>query len=132
MYKKFCFALFFSFALNSSFAQENEALVVPKTYIFSWQKANGDTFEIPVENNLKTAMLVKRLDRALMQIMLKSLLNSRDFETFTPEKVTLFSDTDYEVAKIDFTILGGEEELIEKTYYFSFGEYGNVFNQLNF
>jgi hypothetical protein len=118
--------------LNSSFAQENEALIVPKTYIFSWQKANGDTFELPVENNLKTAMLVKRLDRALMQIMLKSLLNSRDFETFTPEKVSLFSDTDYEVAKIDFTILGGEEELIEKTYYFSFDEYGNVFNQLNF
>jgi hypothetical protein len=117
--------------ISLNFAFELEVQLAPKNYLFSWQKANGDTYEIPVENNLKSTIELKRLDRALMQILLKSLLKSRDFESFTPEQVTLFSDVNNEVAKIVFTILDAAEKEQEIIYYFTFDKYGNVFDQID-
>jgi len=131
MYLKMCVSLFFSLMISLNFAFEQEVQLAPKNYLFSWQKANGDTYEIPVENNLKSTIELKRLDRALMQILLKSLLKSRDFESFTPEQVTLFSDVDNEVAKIVFTILDAAEKEQEIIYYFTFDKYGNVFDQID-
>lgn len=132
MYLKMCVSLFFSLMISLNFAFEQEVQLAPKNYLFSWQKANGDTYEIPVENNLKSTIELKRLDRALMQILLKSLLKSRDFESFTPEQVTLFSDVNNEVAKIVFTILDAAEKEQEIIYYFTFDKYGNVFDQIDF
>ena len=126
-----CVSLFFSLMISLNFAFEQEVQLAPKNYLFSWQKANGDTYEIPVENNLKSTIELKRLDRALMQILLKSLLKSRDFESFTPEQVTLFSDVNNEVAKIVFTILDAAEKEQEIIYYFTFDKYGNVFDQID-
>lgn len=131
MYLKMCVSLFFSLMISLNFAFEQEVQLAPKNYLFSWQKANGDTYEIPVENNLKSTIELKRLDRALMQILLKSLLKSRDFESFTPEQVTLFSDMNNEVAKIVFTILDAAEKEQEIIYYFTFDKYGNVFDQID-
>jgi|SaaInl6LU_22_DNA_1037377.scaffolds.fasta_scaffold00038_50 hypothetical protein len=131
MYLKMCVSLFFSLMISLNFAFEQEVQLAPKNYLFSWQKANGDTYEIPVENNLKSTIELKRLDRALMQILLKSLLKSRDFESFTPEQVTLFSDVNNEVAKIVFTILDAAEKEQEIIYYFTFDKYGNVFDQID-
>ena len=131
MYLKMCVSLFFSLIISLNFAFEQEVQLAPKNYLFSWQKANGDTYEIPVENNLKSTIELKRLDRALMQILLKSLLKSRDFESFTPEQVTLFSDVNNEVAKIVFTILDAAEKEQEIIYYFTFDKYGNVFDQID-
>jgi len=131
MYLKMCVSLFFSLMISLNFAFEQEFQLAPKNYLFSWQKANGDTYEIPVENNLKSTIELKRLDRALMQILLKSLLKSRDFESFTPEQVTLFSDVNNEVAKIVFTILDAAEKEQEIIYYFTFDKYGNVFDQID-
>lgn len=131
MYLKMCVSLFFSLMISLNFAFEQEVQLAPKNYLFSWQKANGDNYEIPVENNLKSTIELKRLDRALMQILLKSLLKSRDFESFTPEQVTLFSDVNNEVAKIVFTILDAAEKEQEIIYYFTFDKYGNVFDQID-
>lgn len=131
MYLKMCVSLFFSLMISLNFAFEQEVQLAPKNYLFSWQKANGDTYEIPVENNLKSTIELKRLDRALMQILLKSLLKSRDFESFTPEQVTLFSNVNNEVAKIVFTILDAAEKEQEIIYYFTFDKYGNVFDQID-
>jgi|SRR5210317_1464081 len=131
MYLKMCVSLFFSLMISLNFAFVQEVQLAPKNYLFSWQKANGDTYEIPVENNLKSTIELKRLDRALMQILLKSLLKSRDFESFTPEQVTLFSDVNNEVAKIVFTILDAAEKEQEIIYYFTFDKYGNVFDQID-
>ncbi len=131
MYLKMCVSLFFSLMISLNFAFEQEVQLAPKNYLFSWQKANGDTYEIPVENNLKSTIELKRLDRALMQILLKSLLKSRDFESFTPEQITLFSDVNNEVAKIVFTILDAAEKEQEIIYYFTFDKYGNVFDQID-
>lgn len=131
MYLKMCVSLFFSLMISLNFAFEQEVQLAPKNYLFSWQKANGDTYEIPVENNLKSTIELKRLDRALMQILLKSILKSRDFESFTPEQVTLFSDVNNEVAKIVFTILDAAEKEQEIIYYFTFDKYGNVFDQID-
>ncbi|MDB2328168.1 hypothetical protein N9V25_03855 [Flavobacteriaceae bacterium] len=117
--------------ISLNFAFEQEVQLAPKNYLFSWQKANGDTYEIPVENNLKSTIELKRLDRALMQILLKSLLKSRDFESFKPEQVNLFSDVNNEVAKIVFTILDAAEKEQEIIYYFTFDKYGNVFDQID-
>ena len=131
MYLKMCVSLFFSLMISLNFAFEQEVQLAPKNYLFSWQKANGDTYEIPVENNLKSTIELKRLDRALMQILLKSLLKSRDFESFKPEQVNLFSDVNNEVAKIVFTILDAAEKEQEIIYYFTFDKYGNVFDQID-
>jgi hypothetical protein len=107
-----------------------ETKVATKNFYISRQKANGDQYEIPLENNLKVKILKKRVNRALMQILLKSSAKSKDFETFDPYKITLLTDVDYQVAKVDFTILDNSNGEEKYTYYFSFDTDGNVFKQL--
>ncbi len=116
------------FPFNSLSSQETK--VATKNFFISWQKANGDQYEIPVENNLKVKILKQRVNRALMQILLKTSVKSKDFETFDPSKITLLTDFDYQVAKVDFTILDNSNGEEKHTYYFSFDTDGNVFKQL--
>ena len=105
MYLKYSLIIFLGivFPFNSLASQETK--VATKNFYISWQKANGDQYEIPVENNLKVKILKQRVNRALMQILLKSSAKSKDFETFDPYKISLLTDVDYHVAKVDFTIL---------------------------
>ena len=130
MYLKYYLIILLSivFPFNSLASQETK--VATKNFFISWQKANGDQYEIPVENNLKVKILKQRVNRALMQILLKSSVRSNDFETFDPSKITLLTDVDYQIAKVDFTILDKSDEEEKHTYYFSFDTDGNVFKQL--
>lgn len=130
MYLKYYLIIFLGivFPFNSLASQETK--VATKNFFISWQKANGDQYEIPVENNLKVKILKQRVNRALMQILLKSSVRSKDFETFDPSKITLLTDVDYQIAKVDFTILDKSDEEEKHTYYFSFDTDGNVFKQL--
>lgn len=130
MYLKYSIIIFLGivFPFNSLASQETK--VATKNFYISWQKANGDQYEIPVENNLKVKILKQRVNRALMQILLKSSAKSKDFETFDPYKISLLTDVDYHVAKVDFTILDNSNGEEEYTYYFSFDTDGNVFKQL--
>jgi hypothetical protein len=104
--------------------------MAPKNFIFSWQKANGDQYDIPVENNLDVQIEQQRVNRALMQILLKSVLKSRDFEGFDPLQVTLLPDEKNQIAIIEFSKLDNTGEKQQFTYYFTFDTFGNVFNQL--
>jgi hypothetical protein len=131
MYRKYSVIIFFGLVLKMTILAAQEVKVAPKEFIFSWQKANGDQYEIPVTNNLKVVIAQQRVNRALMQILLKSVLKSRDFESFTPLYFTLRPDTQDQVAEFEFSLLGGEGESQEYTYYFRFDVYGNVFNQLD-
>ena len=124
--------LFISLILCLNQNESQQVPYAPKSYVFTWQKANGDQYEIPVKNNLEVKIEQKRIDRALMQVLLKSVLKIRDFETFNPTQVTLFHDVDNMVAKLDFTIIGNAAEEQELTYYFNFDTYGNVFDQFKF
>ncbi|MDA8948884.1 hypothetical protein N9H57_07085 [Flavobacteriaceae bacterium] len=124
--------LFISLILCLNQNESQQVPYAPKRYVFTWQKANGDQYEIPVKNNLEVKIEQKRIDRALMQVLLKSVLKSRDFETFNPTQVTLFPDVDNMVAKLDFTVIGNGVEEQELTYYFNFDAYGNVFDQFKF
>ena len=130
MYLKYSLIIFLGivFPFNSLASQETK--VATKNFYISWQKANGDQYEIQVENNLKVKILKQRVNRALMQILLKSSAKSKDFETFDPYKISLLTDVDYHVAKVDFTILDNSNGEEEYTYYFSFDTDGNVFKQL--
>ena len=130
MYLKYCFLFLLGIILNSNFIFSQEVMMAPENFVFSWQKANGDEYEIPVENNLEIKIEQQRVNRALMQILLKSILKSRDFEAFDPLHFVLYADGNDQIAKLEFTTLGSSGEAQEFTYYFSFDTYGNVFNQL--
>jgi|TARA_B110000259_G_C13982667_1_gene389217 hypothetical protein len=130
MYFKYYLIFFLGIVVPLNSLASQETKVTPKSFFVSWQKANGDQYEIPVENNLKVKILQQRVNRALMQILLKSSLMSRDFETFDPIQITLLTDVDYQIAKVDFTILSNLDEEEKHTYYFSFDTDGNVFKQL--
>lgn len=131
MYRKYSVIIFFGLVLNMTIFAAQEVKMAPKEFIFSWQKANGDQYEIPVTNNLKVAIAQQRVNRALMQILLKSVLKSRDFESFTPLYFTLRPDSQDLIAEFEFSLLGDNGEAQEYTYYFRFDVYGNVFNQLD-
>lgn len=130
MYLKYCFLFLLGIILNFNFIFSQEVMMAPENFVFSWQKANGDEYEIPVENNLEIKIEQQRVNRALMQILLKSILKSRDFEAFDPLHFVLYADGNDQIAKLEFTTLGSSGEAQEFTYYFSFDTYGNVFNQL--
>ena len=104
-------------------------MMAPENFVFSWQKTNGDKYEIPVENNLEIKIEQQKVNRAMMQILLKSILKSRDFEAFDPLHFVLYSDGNDQIVKLEFTILGSSVEAQEFTYYFRFDTFGNVFNQ---
>ena len=130
MYLKYCFLFLLGIILNSNFLFSQEVMMAPENFIFSWQKTNGDKYEIPVENNLEIKIEQQKVNRAMMQILLKSILKSRDFEAFDPLHFVLYSDGNDQIVKLEFTILGSSVEAQEFTYYFRFDTYGNVFNQL--
>lgn len=127
---KFCALFVLGFLINTSLLYSQEVTMAPKNFIFSWQKANGDQYDIPVENNLDVQIEQQRVNRALMQILLKSIIKSRDFEGFDPLQVTLLPDEKYQIAIIEFSKLDNIGETQKFTYYFTFDTFGNVFNQL--
>ena len=120
MYLKYCFLFLLGNVINSNFIFSQEVMMAPENFVFSWQKANGDEYEIPVENNLEIKIEQQRVNRALMQILLKSILKSRDFEAFDPLHFVLYTDGNDQIAKLEFTILGSTGEAQEFTYYFRF------------
>ena len=126
----FCALFVLGFLINTSLLYSQEVIMAPKNFIFSWHKANGDQYDIPVENNLDVQIEQQRVNRALMQILLKSIIKSRDFEGFDPLQVTLLPDEKYQIAIIEFSKLDNIGETQKFTYYFTFYTFGNVFNQL--
>ena len=126
----FCALFVLGFLINTSLLYSQEVTMAPQNFIFSWQKANGDQYDIPVENNLEVQIVQQRVNRALMQILLKSVLKSRDFEGFDPLQVTLLPDEKNQVAIVKFSKPDNTCEMQQFTYYFTFDTFGNVFNQL--
>ena len=128
--RSYCFVLiFFMVSLSFLSAQETQKMA-PTNYSFEWMKANGDEYEILVENNLENEMIQKLLERVYMQILLKSLMSSRNIETFNPEKFTLYSDGKSNISKLDFSFLDDQNEEQKRTHYYLFDYSGNVFNQI--
>ncbi len=118
--------IFYLFSLISLLGQTLSS----KEYNFQWQKANGDSFEIEIKNNLSKQVEQKRLDRACMQILLKAMLKSNSFETFIPEKIVLYEDSVNNVAELSFTFIDRQNEVQNRIYYYSFDYYGNVYKQI--
>ena len=65
-----------------------------------------------------------------MDLILKSVLKSRDFEGFDPLQVTLLPDEKNQVAIVKFSKSDNTGETQQFTYYFTFDTFGNVFSQL--
>ena len=118
--------IFYLFSLISLLGQTLSS----KEYNFQWQKANGDSFEIEIKNNLSKQVEQKRLDRACMQILLKAMLKSNSFETFIPEKIVLYEDSVNNVAELSFTFIDRQDEVQNRIHYYSFDYYGNVYKQI--
>jgi len=57
-------------------------------------------------------------------------MSSRNFETFNPEKFTLYSDGKSNISKLDFSFLDDQNEEQKRTHYYLFDYSGNVFNQI--
>ena len=130
-YFRFYYLVVFAMFLNTSFLFSQEEIVSDEDFIFSWQKANGDQYEIPVKNNLDEKIEKQKISRVLMQILLKSIIKSRDFQAFNPVQITLIPDKKNNIAILDFTKLDNSGEKQKLTYYFTFDTYGNVFDQLD-
>ena len=127
----FKFYILFSFFtlvnITSLFSQD--VIMTPKSFIFSWQKASGDKYEIPVKNNLEVEIEQQKINRVLMQILLKSSIKSKDFEFFNPSEFTLIQDEKKMIAKFVFTELDTIGETEKFTDYFFFDTYGNVLDK---
>jgi hypothetical protein len=91
-YLRFYCLVVFSMFLNTAFLFSQEEIVTDEDFIFSWQKANGDQYEILVKNNLDVQIKKQKISRVLMQILLKSIIKSRDFQAFNPLQITLIPD----------------------------------------
>ena len=130
-YFRFYYLVVFCVFLNTAFLFSQEESVTDKDFNFSWQKANGDQYEIPVKNNLDEKIEKQKISRVLMQILLKSIIKSRDFQAFNPVQITLIPDKKNNIAILDFTKLDNSGEKQKLTYYFAFDTYGNVFDQLD-
>ena len=130
-YFRFYYLVVFAMFLNTSFLFSQEEIVTDEDFIFSWQKANGDQYEIPVKNNLDEKIEKQKISRVLMQILLKSIIKSRDFQAFNPVQITLIPDKKNNIVILDFTKLDNSGEKQKLTYYFAFDTYGNVFDQLD-
>ena len=129
MYLKYCFLFLLGNVINSNFIFSQEVMMAPENFVFPWQKANGDEYEIPVENNLEIKIQQQRVNRALMQILLKSSIKSKDFEFFNPFQFTLIQDEKNMIAKFVFTELDTSGETEKFTDYFFFDTYGNVLDK---
>lgn len=130
-YFRFYYLVVFAMFLNTAFLFSQEEIVTNEDFIFSWQKANGDQYEIPVKNNLDEKIEKQKISRVLMQILLKSIIKSRDFQAFNPLQITLIPDKKNNIVILDFTKLDNSGEKQKLTYYFAFDTYGNVFDQLD-
>ena len=130
-YFRFYYLVVFCIFLNTAFLFSQEESVTDKDFNFSWQKANGDQYEIPVKNNLDVKIEKQKISRVLMQILLKSIIKSRDFQAFNPLQITLIPDKKNNIVILDFTKLDNFGEKQKLTYYFAFDTYGNVFDQLD-
>ena len=130
-YFRFYYLVVFCIFLNTAFLFSQEESVTDKDFNFSWQKANGDQYEIPVKNNLDEKIEKQKISRVLMQILLKSIIKSRDFQAFNPVQITLIPDKKNNIVILDFTKLDNSGEKQKLTYYFAFDTYGNVFDQLD-
>ena len=130
-YFRFYYLVVFCIFLNTAFLFSQEESVTDKYFNFSWQKANGDQYEIPVKNNLDVKIEKQKISRVLMQILLKSIIKSRDFQAFKPLQITLIPDKKNNIVILDFTKLDNSGEKQKLTYYFAFDTYGNVFDQLD-
>ena len=130
-YFRFYYLVVFCIFLNTAFLFSQEESVTDKYFNFSWQKANGDQYEIPVKNNLDVKIEKQKISRVLMQILLKSIIKSRDFQAFNPLQITLIPDKKNNIVILDFTKLDNFGEKQKLTYYFAFDTYGNVFDQLD-
>ena len=130
-YFRFYYLVVFCIFLNTAFLFSQEESVTDKDFNFSWQKANGDQYEIPVKNNLDEKIEKQKISRVLMQILLKSIIKSRDFQAFNPLQITLIPDKKNNIVILDFTKLDNSGEKQKLTYYFAFDTYGNVFDQLD-
>ena len=130
-YFRFYYLIVFGMFLNTVFLFSQEEIVTNEDFIFSWQKANGDQYEIPVKNNLDLKIEKQKISRVLMQILLKSIIKSRDFQAFNPLQITLIPDKKNNIVILDFTKLDNSGEKQKLTYYFAFDTYGNVFDQLD-
>ena len=130
-YRKYSLLFILCFIAGTKSLMSQKDAMAPKDFTFHWQKANGDQYEIPVENKLKIQIEQQKINRALMQILLKSLLKSKTFESFNPHNISLFPDEKNQVAKLDFTILDPSNKEQKYTYYFSFDSYGNVFDSID-
>ena len=87
MYLKYYLIIFLGIVLPFNSLASQETKVATKNFYISWQKANGDQYEIPVENNLKVKILKKRVNRALMQILLKSSAKVKTLKLLIPIKL---------------------------------------------
>ncbi len=127
----FKFYLLFSFVtlinITSLFSQD--LIMTPKSFVFSWQKVNGDKYEIPVKNNLEVKIEQQKINRVLMQILLKSSIKSKDFEFFNPIEFNLIQDEKNMIAIFVYTELNTSGETEKFTYYFFFDTYGNVLDK---
>lgn len=100
-----------------------------KTFIYEWLKANGDTYSILIENELETPLEFQIIEKTCLQILLRTMLKSKNFEDFTPVKIKLNTDEKMNLARLYYATLnrdGAKEEAIE---FFSFDQYGNVFSE---
>ena len=130
-YKKYSLLFILGFIVNTKFLMSQEVTITPRNFIFLWQKANGDQYEIPVENKLQLQIEQQKINRVLMQILLKSVLKSKAFESFYPQNISLLPDVKNQVAKLDFTIFENSDQEEKRTYFFSFDSYGNVFDRMD-
>ena len=66
------FSLFTLINITSLFSQD--VIMTPKSFIFSWQKASGDKYEIPVKNNLEVEIEQQKINRVLNRFLIDFIL----------------------------------------------------------
>ncbi len=104
---------------------------MPKMYTYEWQKANGDTFDVLIENHLTDQIQLKTVERLCLLALLKSVMKSGAFESFTPSKMDIFPDQKVNVLKLEFAFLNSDGEKQDQIHYFSFDEQGNLYYKSN-
>ena len=122
---------FFCCVIHVVNAQSVEKLM-PRIYTYEWQKANGDTFDVLIENHLTDQIQLKTVERICLLALLKSVIKSGAFESYSPSKIDLLPDQKVNVLKLEFTILNSDEEKQDQIHYFSFDALGNVYDKSNY
>lgn len=110
---------------------QSAAKLMPKMYTYEWQKANGDTFDVLIENHLTDEIQLKTVERLCLLALLKSVMKSGAFESFTPSKMDIFPDQKVNVLKLEFAFLNSDGEKQDQIHYFSFDEQGNLYDKSN-